>query len=82
MTEEGSNEGYQQMYEALNELFIGRPTDEVLTMVGQFLVDVFTDDILPNSGEANTDKEFRMYLHWLKQMYEVNKPTNQSGVLH
>lgn len=82
MTEEESSTEDQQMYDALNELFIGRPVDEVLTMVGQFLVDVFTDDILPDSGAKSTDMEFLMYLHWLKQMYEVNKPINQSGVLH
>lgn len=82
MTEEESSTEDQQMYDALNELFIGIPADEVLTMVGQFLVDVFTDDILPDSGAKSTDREFLMYLHWLKQMYEVNKPINQSGVLH
>lgn len=82
MTEEKSNTDDYQIYEALNELFIGMPTDEVLTMVGQFLVDVFTEDILPSSDEKSTDKEFLMYSFWLKQMYEMNKPTNKSGVLH
>lgn len=71
-----------RMYEALNDLFIGKPTDEVLTVIGQCLVDVFTDDILPTNGEKSTDKEFLMYSIWLKQMYEANKPINRSGVIH
>ena len=82
MSEEFDDTEVRQIYEALNKLFDGKPTDEILTAMGQILVDIFTDDIFPMNGEESTDKEFFMYSIWLKRMYETNKPINRSGVIH
>lgn len=72
----------KQIYEALNDLFIGKPTDDILTAVGLCLVDIFTDDLFPENGEEETDREFLSYSIWLKRMYEIGKPINKSGVIH
>lgn len=82
MNEEEFNREAGKLYEALNDLFIGKPTDEILTVMGQCLVDIFTDDLFPVNGEEDTDKEFLMYSIWLKRLYEVGKPINRSGVVH
>lgn len=80
MSEEESSVGV--IYDALNEMFDGKPTDDILTAVGQILVDIFVDDILPMNGAESTDKEFFMYSLWLRKMYEMHRPINQSGVFH
>lgn len=82
MTESDTESEARQIYDAINSLFVGKSTATLLTVLAHCIADIFAEDHFPIDGEEVTDREFLMYTLWLKKLYELNKPTNKSGVVH